>query len=113
MIQPSCFLDFALEWISSASSNTRLMYSSKPIIQPSIRIFTHTATPESETYFKYLKMRLMGYTITFWPWPWPRYAMVEVTKDHTSRKAQVKAFNKQSGIAELLGVKPLRVFDSP
>lgn len=29
-----------LEWISSASSNTRFMYSSKPIIQPSIRIFT-------------------------------------------------------------------------
>ncbi|MEJ1270070.1 hypothetical protein NN561_000890 [Cricetulus griseus] len=33
----------------------------------------------------------MGCTITFCTfWPWPRYAMVEVTKDHTSREGRLR-----------------------
>ena len=59
-LQPSCFLDFVLEWISSASSNTRFMYSSKPMTQPSIwNSLAHKATPESEIYFA-----------SIWRWGW-------------------------------------------
>lgn len=78
--RPKAFLDFVLMWNSSASSSTKFIYSSKPTMWPSKRRFTfsynHTWT--RDLVCKYLKMRLIGCTITFWTFCGPLYAILRL-----------------------------------
>merc|ERR1711976_637732 len=63
---------------SSASSKTRFMYSSKPMMHPSMRMLhcSYSHTWILDLFCRYLKIKLMGCTITFWTLPPPLYAIL-------------------------------------
>lgn len=67
-IRPIAFLTLDFVWYSYASSSTKFIYSSKPIRIPSILNLTLSESQICilERFCKYLKMRLIGWTITFW-----------------------------------------------
>ena len=76
--RPKDFLFLVFTWYSSASSRTRFIYSSNPTMWPSNRRFTfsYSHTWTRERVCKYLKIRLMGCTITFWTFWGPLYAIL-------------------------------------
>lgn len=78
IILPICFLFLVFMCTSSASSNTMFMYSSNPTMCPSIRRFTFSYSQICTRllFCKYLKIRLMGCTITFWTFGGPLYAIL-------------------------------------
>ena len=82
---PSCFLDFVLEWIPSALTNTKFVHSPKPMTQPSICMSTcsWSYTGIWDLFRKYLKTRWMGCTITSaLSGSGPPHAMVEADEVH-------------------------------
>uniref|UniRef100_A0A224Y6E7 Putative secreted protein n=1 Tax=Panstrongylus lignarius TaxID=156445 RepID=A0A224Y6E7_9HEMI len=62
IILPSDLLFFVFILYSSASSNTKFMYSSKPTMCPSILrlIFSYNHTHTRDLFCKYLKIRFIG-----------------------------------------------------
>ena len=76
--RPNDFLLFVLMWYSSASSSTKFIYSSKPTMWPSRRRFTfsYNQTCTRDLVCKYLKIRLIGCTITFCTFCGPLYAIL-------------------------------------
>ena len=87
IIRPSCFRLCVFIWTSSASSNTRFMYSSNPTMQPSILRFScsYSQIWIRERFWRYLKIKLMGCTITFCTLG-PLYAILIVVCTQTNAK---------------------------
>ena len=66
-MRPNFRRDLSLMFNSSASSKVRFMYSSKPIMRPSIRVFvfSYNQTWTRDLFCRNLKIRLIGCVITF------------------------------------------------
>lgn len=89
MIRPNGFLFFVFKWYSSASSNTKFMYSSKPTMQPSILkcIFSKSQTCTRDWFCKYRNIRLMGCTITFCTFWGPLYDILNFVFTKNMRRS--------------------------